>query len=502
MFVSISLWPENVFGSHLCGLIVVSEFVLSPSFLSLIFRQTANQMLKLRISRPLVGRIRSITTVGVRRSKEELLKAVDGLAPHFSPQLPSSELIAQAMWHFNDNERYRRVKAAYIGLAMEEKSQSESATSAFLLANAETHEPWKTKELLTSFNPETVTPSMVTFLLHGYAVVDSLGSAERLMQNWMQAYLTKHPSDNETAELLRTLRAGSASASTPESEDSKTYDLAATSVGDHTIPLSAWVAMLTVYGKRKAWRQCTDILRYLEHKRDTGAAYTVPQLHGSDVVFQNLDEVLYPTYLITTDYLQVNHVAQSGLSPSFKQKSNLTRGANTGNVAALQWGALYHITLRALCETMQFEQVVDVLRRMKTAGEEQGALVSQNVFDTVYAWLVLCMFFLLYLQAALFSHSHIFKQSLTHHTLIYSLQSPQIPTAIALLSALWSPINPLHELSDIDSGSDGLRGVITAEGALTLTLSFFAVAYDSCILASQRLSQNILSYFTEQYMSF
>ena len=98
--------------------------------------------------------------------------------------------------------------------------------------------------------------------------------------------------------------------------------------------------------------------------------------HGSDVVLQNLDEVLHPSYLITTDYLHVNQFAQSCLYPSFKAKSNLTRGANAGNVAALQWGALYHITLRALCETHQYDQVVDVLRRMKTAGENQGALVS------------------------------------------------------------------------------------------------------------------------------
>eukprot|EP00128_Syssomonas_multiformis_P016045 Colp12_sorted_trinity150504_noHs@17336 len=96
-------------------------------------------------------------------------------------------------------------------------------------------------------------------------------------------------------------------------------------------------------------------------------------------------------------------------------RSNMNRGANSSNVAAVQWSALYHITLRALCETHQYPQVLRVLRRMKAAGVEQGTL------------------------------------------------SPQIPTAIALLGALWSPINPLQEQSSLDSGSAVQKSALTAE---------------------------------------
>uniref|UniRef100_A0A7S3LZR6 Uncharacterized protein n=1 Tax=Spumella elongata TaxID=89044 RepID=A0A7S3LZR6_9STRA len=169
-------------------------------------------------------------------------------------------------------------------------------------------------------------------------------------------------------------------------------------VGKEEIPLSAWVALLTVYGRRRAWRQCMDVLTYLEHKRDSKQAYTINISKANGVLVQNLSELMLPTFMVSTEFANLT-AGQSAVK-------RLSRGVDSSNIAVLQWASLYNITLRALVETHQYTSATDLLRRMRgLSGDEQG-----------------------------------------------TNQMAQIPAAISLLSALSGPFNPLQDM--MTSGGD------------------------------------------------
>ena len=299
-------------------------------------------------------------------------------------------LVAKKMWRLNEERSYERCIQLFESSELEvdfevtgarAKGMDVHSVYAAMLAYSEAWQPWRVKELFDSCPSDARNALSLCLLMHSYARADKLGSAERLMLAWTQLQLSRLPEDVVTSRFLKESYMissiggsiqTSAAAATRGVEAIHVDSMMLTTTGSgsvcHVIPLGAWISMLAIYSKRRAWRQCIDIINYLaDFSAANGACYGLLEqsvADGTDAVecsevatqslLGHLDELLVPSFIATHDDILMNTLGGVGGTAAV-----VTEGV------FLQWNMLFHLTLRALSDSHQFSACAQLLARMR-----------------------------------------------------------------------------------------------------------------------------------------
>lgn len=300
-------------------------------------------------------------------------------------------IVAKKMWRLNEARSYEGCIELFESseLALDSEGTGGRAMSmdvhsvyAAMLAYSEALQPWRVKELFDSCPSEAKNELSLCLLMHSYARADKLGSAERLMLAWTQLQLSRLPDDVATSRFLKesymigSIGGGTQTgAATPRGAELASLVEATTGSGSvhHVIPLGAWISMVAIYSKRRAWRQCIDIINYLaDFSAANGACYGFLEqsvTDGTEAVecsgaathslLDHLDELILPSFMVAHKDILMNTLG------------NVATGLRGGTAAVstegqfLQWNMLFHLTLRALSDSHQFNACTQLLALMR-----------------------------------------------------------------------------------------------------------------------------------------
>jgi hypothetical protein len=305
-------------------------------------------------------------------------------------------VVAKKMWRLNEARSYERCielfESSELSLVSEGSGGRAMSTDvhsvyAAMLAYSEAWQPWRVKELFDSCPSEAKNELSLCLLMHSYARADKLGSAERLMLAWTQLQLSRLPDDVVTSRFLKeSYMMGSIGggaqigAAAPRGAELVSLVeaipmLTTTGSGSvhHVIPLGAWISMLAIYSKRRAWRQCIDIINYVvDFSAANGACYgSLEQsvTDGTEVVecsgattyslLDHLDELIVPSFMVAHEDILMNTLGNVGTG----LRGGTTDVSTEGQF--LQWNMLFHLTLRALSDSHQFNACTQLLALMR-----------------------------------------------------------------------------------------------------------------------------------------
>ena len=306
----------------------------------------------------------------------------------------SNLILAKKMWRLNEGRSYEHCIELFESseLALDSEGTGGRAMSmdvhsvyAAMLAYSEAWQPWRVKELFDSFPSEAKNELSLCLLMHSYARADKLGSAERLMLAWTHLQLSRLPDDVVTSRFLKEsymmgsigggTQTGAAAARGAELASLAEAMLTTTGSGSlqNVIPLGAWISMLAIYSKRRAWRQCIDIINYLaDFSAANGACYGLLEqsvTDGTETVecsravkhslLDHLDELIVPSFMVAHEDILMNTLGSVG--------TVLRGGTTTVSTEGqfLQWNMLFHLTLRALSDSQQFNACTQLLALMR-----------------------------------------------------------------------------------------------------------------------------------------
>lgn len=303
----------------------------------------------------------------------------------------SNLILAKKMWRLNEARSYEHCIELFESseLALDSEGTGGRAMSmdvhsvyAAMLAYSEAWQPWRVKELFDSCPSEAKNELSLCLLMHSYARADKLGSAERLMLAWTHLQLSRLPDDVVTSRFLKEsymmgsigggTQTGAAAARGAELASLAEAMLTTTAM-QNVIPLGAWISMLAIYSKRRAWRQCIDIINYLaDFSAANGACYGLLEqsvTDGTETVecsgaathslLDHLDELIVPSFMVSHEDILMNTLGNVG---------TVLRGGTTTDSTEgqfLQWNMLFHLTLRALSDSHQFNACIQLLAFMR-----------------------------------------------------------------------------------------------------------------------------------------
>ena len=234
----------------------VSRFIMT-SLVRLSFLQRVNGLQKrlLSISKPTEG-----------------VKLAATIRAGFPDDESAAKEFSKLMWKLNHKRQHRIVAEAFDVLPTFDPMINPSVTRAALLANAEMRKSFRVKEILEEATYKEINSESLSYLLRAYTLDSRLGSAERLMYSWLNRYCERHPSDEFTPVLRDSLHKSQSVQSQTKGTVSA-FEFSKTDIGDQSVPLSAWVSMVGMYKQRGAWKQCWEIMKYLESMRTFRAEY-------------------------------------------------------------------------------------------------------------------------------------------------------------------------------------------------------------------------------------
>ena len=360
--------------------------------------------------------------------------------------ITAAEACGRAMWHLNRKSKFELVSTAFDVLPDEDSAKHSLTVHAAMLANAELNRSVTVKNIMEN-KAENISPETVSYLMHSYAKDDRLGSAERLMHNWLVSYMKLHPEDELTSKITEKFGRTLSVKSDKGREDTESQ-FAAYNLGQEVVPLSAWVSMVMIYTQRSAWQQCWNILTYLENMRSTKGLYAYDAAETLPVIIREMNELQSPTYRATTAYL--TSTANPQPVPSDWQ---------TG----IQWSTMYHLTLRALCTSQQFPLALHLVRRMR----ESAVVDSAGAADVTAAQAVAQVPAVIALMRVLLAPviPSIASDSTTH-----SAQNSDNTDAKAKLASTVHTLAEGKQLEDPEEHTDAYQSSITMRRELAASL--------------------------------
>ena len=303
----------------------------------------------------------------------------------FSKKTEEKKAFSDALWILNASKRYDTVSAAFDHLPPGHKLVTSSAVFAAMLAYSEECQPGRTRELIKALPDDPKLSSISCgLLMHAYCSADRISSAERLLNAWLELYISQNPEDTHALHLLRQLRSTrSIISENPDPVQQSTFDeatermLAAaglntlistdykSSMSDimhenmykHPIPMSVWVSLLSLYSMRGAWQQCMHVLEYLEESATPLRSYSyyIPKQLGTEKprsFDSRKDKSLFlfpPDQLLKPSYLAI-----------YSRKTS-----DRQYTRSLLWSTAYHLCIRALCGGGQYKAALDLADRMR-----------------------------------------------------------------------------------------------------------------------------------------
>ncbi|KAJ1434353.1 hypothetical protein B484DRAFT_446690 [Ochromonadaceae sp. CCMP2298] len=349
------------------------------------------------------------------------------------------DAFAASLWQLNHRRRFTAATEAFEALPAGHAFASGAAAHAAVLAYGESHRPHRAREVLQSLPRTEVGPLSLRLLANAYASSNRLGSMEGLLTGWASDYQSAHPADTRAGELVRAMvresSSGSSSSNSSSSSSGRNSGSSSVSgssssgsggavsvgardssgigiggmggiegIGDRALfpgllsqplPLGVWLSVVTLYGQRRAWRQCLQVLEYLEGCKDSnsggsggsvgvgvgggeaGALYRwTPTEQGAALIAHSTDALAFPSFLRCNAGLGSGYgnATSTGTDMGMGMDAGVGMDADTDAERALQWSAIYHVTLRALCEGRQFDKAMRLLQRMREHRGEGGAV--------------------------------------------------------------------------------------------------------------------------------
>lgn len=341
--------------------------------------------------------------------------------------------ISKKLWELNKKKKYASAISLFDQFYQGKPSSSivngidinyndvlsipKSSIYAAMLAYSEVLQAWKLKELVEKLHDEKYSQISLCLLMHSYAKADKLGSAERLIHTWIKhTYTTTTTDTADPTNSLNTIKRAfhqkfsmdtiqSTDQQSTKNKDMKSFldefTIASNQNHQHDsnssneIPLGAWISLLSIYNKHRAWRQCMHILQHLHNlaqvlpeyygiiksplsttivhqpttvASEVGSASTMnhPLKFKRDVDIEkqlqkHLDELNYPTFTMTH-----KDILNTSSTLSISSNNNNNSFEELQYLRLLQWNIIYHLTYRALCETNQFELCLATMAQMKT----------------------------------------------------------------------------------------------------------------------------------------
>ncbi len=209
--------------------------------------------------------------------------------------------------------------------------------------------PSKVKDLFLTDPTAQFDQKSIYLLLHSYCIADRLNVAEYFLYECLSKHVKSCPQDTAAPTLLHQLfpnhdleLAVFSDSDSQSAEECRNFQdvqfQLLNSDSENKVPLYIWATFVRMYSGRQAWRQCLNILDYVESSQLYRSA-------DSESCDSSVDSNAKSSDLVH----DVSRFVQSD-SP------------------AVQRSVIYHHTIRALSQANQFGSVLDVLARMRSEG--------------------------------------------------------------------------------------------------------------------------------------